>query len=292
MKPFVKEHKITSAESESFKQYLMEISKMPLLSIEEELEYAMRAKDGDEVAFRILIESNLRFVVSVAKQSVDRFNKLEDLINEGNLGLIKAGRRYDPTRGFKFISYAVWWIRQKINEYKNENSRLIRLPGNKISQVNKLKTAMNTLEQNLDREPSTIEIAEYMEIDANIVNHILELQKSNVNSLDKPMDEDGYSLLEVIPINDNSNTDNKLNTNDKNQLVKNLLGSLKPREELIIRLCYGLGEHKEMTLNDIGDMVGVSREAIRQIRDKTLKKLKVAITNSDIDFVDILQVGK
>jgi RNA polymerase primary sigma factor len=289
MRPFVKELKITSANTDSFKQYLSDVSKLPLLNEQEEVEYATRAKEGDEDALRILIESNLRFVVSVAKQSVDKYTTLEDLVNEGNEGLIIAAQRFDPTKGFKFISYAVWWIRQRINEYKNEHARMIRLPGNKLTQVNKVKKAYEDLEQDFCREPSPVEIADHLDMPVDEVNRISFIQGNNINSLDKPIDDDGFSLLDMIPNIQDGKSDEILRQEDRNLMIEALLGKLKERDKLIIKLCYGLSEHKPLTLQEIGDMVGISREMVRQIRDKSLIRLKNIIQKKNLNLSDIFK---
>lgn len=292
MKPFTKEFKITFNDGDSFKQYLSDINKIPILHENEEYEYALKAREGDENALRILVESNLRFVVSVAKQQVDRYCCLEDLVNEGNIGLMIAAKKYDPSRGFKFISYAVWWIRQRINEYKNENSRFIRLPNNKITQINKVKTAKGTLEQKLNREPSISEVSDFLNVKDEEVIDMFELDTTYVNSLDRTIvdENDGHCLIDIIPSKD-SEDETLLEKEDRAKLISDLLGSLKPREELIIRLCFGLGEHKPLTLQDVGEIVGISREAVRQIRDKSINRLKRTVRKSKIDISEVLKIG-
>ena len=271
----------------AYRQYLADIAKIPLLSEPEEFEYAMKAKNGDADALRILIECNLRFVVSVAKQSVDRVSKLPDLINEGNLGLIIAAEKYDPTRGFKFISFAVWYIRQRINQYKAEHSNMIRLPGNKLALISKVKGATTILEQMLDRQPSAAEIAEYMDVeDVSVISNIIDISLGCIYSLDKPIDED-FTLLDVIPMNNGTLTDHTLTMTDRAFILKKLLSKLKPKHEIIIRLYYGLSDHKPLTLEEIGEMLGITREAVRQIRDKSIVKLKELIDESPIDFNDL-----
>lgn len=287
MKPFVVELRRRDSDVTSFKQYLLDISKIPLLTEHEEFEYAMMAKNGDVDALRILIECNLRFVVSVAKQSVDRFTKIEDLVNEGNLGLITAASKYDPTRGFKFISYAVWHIRQRINQYKNDHSNMIRLPGNKLALMAKIKSAITILEQVLDRQPTVTEIADYMGVDdISIISEIINISLGCVYSFDKPIDDD-FTLLDVTPMDNIESTDSTLTMSDRSLVLKKLLSKLKPKNEIIIRLYYGLGEHKPLTLEDIGDMLGITREAVRQIRDKSILKLKELVDESPIDFNDL-----
>lgn len=290
MKPHFKDLRITVDRTDSFKQYLHDISKLPILTEEEEFELAVRAREGDDFSLRLLVECNLRFVVSVAKQHVDRYNKLEDLVNEGNMGLIKAAQKFDPSRGFKLISYAVWWIRQSINEYKNEYSRIIRLPGNKLSLVNKVRSSMDRLEQKLGRPASPYEIAEELGEDIILINQIIELEVSGYASLDKQLDDDGSSLLDLIPSDNCKSNDNVLLTSDKDFILKELLSTLKPRDEMILRLCFGFGEYKPLTLEEVGEIVGVSREAIRQIRDKSLVKLRKTIKDSTLDFSDIFKV--
>lgn len=291
MKPFFKEQRLTSG-SMTFKQYLLEISRIPILNEHEEFEYAIKANKGDMDAFRILVESNLRFVVSVAKQAFDRSSNLEDLVNEGNIGLMIAIQKYEPTRGLKIISYAVWWIRQKINEYKNQNSRTIRLPGNKIAQINKVKGVINILEQEYNRQPTNIEISEFMDIEIGEINDIINLELSSINSFDKPIDEDGGSLLDIIPSKDNSFSDSILLMDDKEFIIGELLAKLDDRARRIIELSYGFSENKAMTLQEIGEMLGISREGVRLIRDKSLSKLKRIMDKSSMDFSDILTVGR
>jgi RNA polymerase primary sigma factor len=287
MRTFSIELRRNGSDASSFKQYLTDIAKIPLLSEPEEFEYAVKAKNGDADALRILIECNLRFVVSVAKQSVDRVTKLEDLVNEGNLGLIIAAGKYDPTKGFKFISYAVWHIRQRINQFKAEHSNMIRLPGNKLALMSKVRSATATLEQVLDRQPSANEIAEYMGVDdVKIISQTINLSLGCVYSLDKQIDDD-FTLLDVLPMNNISACDSTLTMTDRSFMLKRLLSKLKPRHEIIIRLYYGLSDHKPLTLEEIGNMLDITREAVRQIRDKSIIKLKELIDESPIDFNDL-----
>lgn len=289
MKPFIKGDKLTVG-CMSFKQYLSEVAKIPLLSEHEEFEYAMKAKDGDEDAIRILIECNLRFVISVAKRYADTTVSVEDLINVGNIGLIMAVERYDPTKGFKLISYAVWWIRQQIVEYKNEHSRGIKLPSNKSIHINKYKDAYNALEQELERAPVIEEIAQFMDLPTRSVLSLIELDKGFMSSLDRPIDEDGGTMIDLVP-SEAPHSDGTIQLSDRKKILDNLLKTLKPKEETIIRLSFGLGEHKPMTLQEIGEMLGISREGVRQKKDRALWNLKRLIKNKKIDIKDIFKIG-
>lgn len=266
---------ITNRESQSLEKYLQEIGKVDLLTPEEEVELAKRIKQGDELALEKLTKANLRFVVSVAKQYQNQGLSLSDLINEGNLGLIKAAQRFDETRGFKFISYAVWWIRQSILQALAEQSRIVRLPLNKVGSLNKINRAFSELEQNYEREPSADELAEQLEISPEEVETTLAVASRHV-SVDAPFVEgEDNSLLDVLENDKTPETDQALEyTQSLSKEINRSLGSLTERQCDVIKLYYGIGLKHPMSLEDIGDKFGLTRERVRQIKDKAINKLR------------------
>ena len=266
---------ITNRESQSLEKYLQEIGKVDLLTPEEEVELAKRIKKGDEIALEKLTKANLRFVVSVAKQYQNQGLSLSDLINEGNLGLIKAAQRFDETRGFKFISYAVWWIRQSILQALAEQSRIVRLPLNKVGSLNKINRAFSELEQNYEREPSADELAEQLEISPEEVETTLAVASRHV-SVDAPFVEgEDNSLLDVLENDKTPNTDEELDyTQSLSKEINRSLSSLTERQCDVIKLYYGIGLKHPMSLEDIGDKFGLTRERVRQIKDKAINKLR------------------
>ncbi|WP_236980814.1 sigma-70 family RNA polymerase sigma factor [Membranihabitans maritimus] len=268
---------ITNRESQSLEKYLQEIGKVDLLTPEEEVDLAKRIKQGDQEALEKLTKANLRFVVSVAKQYQNQGLSLSDLINEGNLGLIKAAKRFDETRGFKFISYAVWWIRQSILQALAEQSRIVRLPLNKVGSLNKINRAFSELEQEFEREPSSEELAEQLEIQADEVEKTLGVAARHV-SMDAPfVDGEDNSLLDVLE-NDNINsTDKSLEYNESLQReIERSLNTLTERQCDVVKLYFGIGVEHPMSLEDIGDKFGLTRERVRQIKDKAINKLRSA----------------
>ncbi len=266
---------ITNRESQSLEKYLQEIGKVDLLTPEEEVELAKRIKKGDEIALEKLTKANLRFVVSVAKQYQNQGLSLSDLINEGNLGLIKAAQRFDETRGFKFISYAVWWIRQSILQALAEQSRIVRLPLNKVGSLNKINRAFSELEQNYEREPSADELAEQLEISPEEVETTLAVASRHV-SVDAPFVEgEDNSLLDVLENDKTPGTDEELDyTQSLSKEINRSLSSLTERQCDVIKLYYGIGLKHPMSLEDIGDKFGLTRERVRQIKDKAINKLR------------------
>ncbi len=266
---------ITNRESQSLEKYLQEIGKVDLLTPEEEVELAKRIKQGDEEALEMLTKANLRFVVSVAKQYQNQGLSLSDLINEGNLGLIKAAQRFDETRGFKFISYAVWWIRQSILQALAEQSRIVRLPLNKVGSLNKINRAFSKLEQEFEREPSADELASLLEITTNEVETTLSVAARHV-SVDAPfIDGEDNSLLDVLENNDSDGTDTNLTHKDSlSREISRSLGTLTPRQADVVRLYFGIGEEHPLSLEDIGERFGLTRERVRQIKDKAISKLR------------------
>lgn len=266
---------ITNRDSQSLEKYLQEIGKVELISADEEVELAIKIKEGDQRALEKLTKANLRFVVSVAKQYQNQGLSLSDLINEGNLGLIKAAERFDETRGFKFISYAVWWIRQSILQALAEQSRIVRLPLNKVGSLNKINKALSKLEQEFEREPTASEIADVVELTKQEVESTLSSSARHM-SVDAPFkDGESSSLLDVLHNTKIGSTDKMLAY--KESLTKDVarsLNSLTDRQKEVIQLYFGVGVAHSMSLEDIGVRFGLTRERVRQIKDKSLKILK------------------
>jgi len=261
---------------QSLERYLQEISEVPLLAPYQEIELAKRIKRGDEDALERLTKANLRFVVSVAKQYQNQGLSLGDLINEGNLGLIKAASRFDETRGFKFISYAVWWIRQSILQALAEQSRVVRLPLNRVGALNKIGKALSTLEQEFEREPSAFEIADKVEMTAFEVTDTLKISGKHV-SLDAPFNQDEESrLLDVLENEELPSPDNILMNESLKIEVERALETLTEREAEVIKLYFGLGREHPLTLEEIGEMFKLTRERVRQIKEKAIKRLRHA----------------
>ncbi|HEX2395698.1 MAG TPA: RNA polymerase sigma factor RpoD/SigA [Bacteroidales bacterium] len=264
---------ITNRNSDSLEKYLHDIGKEELITPEEEVELAKRIKMGDQEALEKLTKANLRFVVSVAKQYQHQGLSLPDLINEGNLGLIKAAKKFDETKGFKFISYAVWWIRQCILQALAEQSRIVRLPLNKIGALNKINRAFSQLEQTHEREPSPEEVAAILELPEGKVAGTLELSGRHL-SVDAPFqDGEENSLLDVLPSHDTPTTDNKLIEESLAKEIERTLSTLPDKESSVIRAFYGIGT-KPMSLEEIGATIGISRERTRQIKEKAIKHLR------------------
>lgn len=264
---------ITNRESASLDKYLQEIGKEELITVEEEVELAQRIKKGDQAALEKLTKANLRFVVSVAKQYQNQGLSLPDLINEGNLGLIKAGQKFDETRGFKFISYAVWWIRQSIMQAVAEQSRIIRLPLNQVGSLNKMRRALAEFEQKHERKPSPEELAETLELPVEKVAETLRASGRHV-SVDAPfVDGEDNSLLDVLVNNDSPNADRALMVESLGQEIHRALATLTERESEIITQLFGIGG-QEMTLEEIAERFGLTRERVRQIKEKAIRRLR------------------
>ncbi len=266
---------ITNRESQSLEKYLQEIGKVDLLTPEEEVDLAKKIKEGDQESLERLTKANLRFVVSVAKQYQNQGLSLSDLINEGNLGLIKAAQRFDETRGFKFISYAVWWIRQSILQALAEQSRIVRLPLNKVGSLNKINRAFSELEQEFEREPSSSELAELLEITSDEVETTLGVAARHV-SMDAPfVDGEDNSLLDVLENNKTPGTDASLSHGQSLRTeIERSLGTLTERQCDVIKLYFGIGVEHPISLEDIGERFGLTRERVRQIKDKAINKLR------------------
>ena len=266
---------ITNRESQSLEKYLQEIGKVDLLTPEEEVSLAQAIKRGDQGALENLTKANLRFVVSVAKQYQNQGLSLSDLINEGNLGLIKAAQRFDETRGFKFISYAVWWIRQSILQALAEQSRIVRLPLNKVGSLNKINKAFSELEQEYEREPSSEELAEMLNIPTTEVETTLSVAARHV-SMDAPFVEgEDNSLLDVLDDKKAVTTDRYLEYGEGlSTEIERSLGTLTDRQADVVKLYYGIGVPHPLSLEDIGEKFGLTRERVRQIKDKAINKLR------------------
>ncbi|MGQ8336897.1 sigma-70 family RNA polymerase sigma factor [Sunxiuqinia sp. A32] len=265
---------VTNRETLSLDKYLHEIGKVDLLSADKEVELAKRIKKGDREALEELIKANLRFVVSVSKQYQNQGLSLPDLINEGNLGLIKAAQRFDETRGFKFISYAVWWIRQSILQALAEQARIVRLPLNKIGSINKINRTFSQLEQEYQREPTPEEVAKILETTTEMVEDSMKVSSHHV-SMDAPLkDEDGNSLYDVLLNDESPSPDNGLIDSSLRKEIERTLSTLGERESEIIKYYFGLNGYRQHTLEEIGDVFGLTRERVRQIKEKSIKKLK------------------
>lgn len=266
---------ITNRESQSLEKYLQEIGKVDLLTPEEEVDLARRIKQGDQIALERLTKANLRFVVSVAKQYQNQGLSLSDLINEGNLGLIKAAQRFDETRGFKFISYAVWWIRQSILQALAEQSRIVRLPLNKVGSLNKINKAFSELEQHYEREPSSEELADLLELPTEEIETTMGVAARHV-SMDAPFVEgEDNSLLDVLENNSMPDTDSHLEyTESLRAEIERSLSTLTDRQSDVVKLFFGIGVEHPLSLEDIGDKFGLTRERVRQIKDKAINKLR------------------
>ena len=265
---------VTNRETLSLDKYLHEIGKVELVTAEEEVELAKRIKKGDKGALEILIKSNLRFVVSVAKQYQNQGLSLPDLINEGNLGLIKAAQRYDETRGFKFISYAVWWIRQSILQALAEQARIVRLPLNKIGSITRINKTFSRLEQEYQREPTPDEVAFLLETSSDVVEDALKVSSHHV-SMDAPIyDEEGNSMYDIMLNEDALSPDKGLMKVSLCKEIERSLSTLGEREADVIRYYFGLSGHRQHTLEEIGMEFGLTRERVRQIKEKTIKKMR------------------
>ncbi|MFQ5797527.1 MAG: RNA polymerase sigma factor RpoD/SigA [Bacteroidota bacterium] len=266
----------TNRESQSLDKYLQEIGKVELLTPEEEIELARRIKKGDQKCLEKLTKANLRFVVSVAKQYQNQGLSLGDLINEGNLGLIKAAKRFDETRGFKFISYAVWWIRQSILQALAEQSRIVRLPLNRVGALNKIGKKFSQLEQEFEREPSASELAEELDMSLFEVADTLKISGRHL-SMDAPFAQgEDNRLLDVIQDERQPAPDNELMKESLSKEVERALGTLTDREAEVIRLYFGLGREHSLTLEEIGERFKLTRERVRQIKEKAIRRLRHA----------------
>ncbi len=272
----------TNRESQSLDKYLQEIGKVDLLTPEQEIELAIEIKKGNQTALELLTKANLRFVVSVAKQYQNQGLSLGDLINEGNLGLIKAAKRFDETRGFKFISYAVWWIRQSILQALAEQSRIVRLPLNRVGALNKIGKAYSNLEQEFEREPSASELANELEMDISEVSDTLKISGRHV-SVDAPFAQgDNNSLLDVIENEHQPEPDNTLMNESLKSEIDRALSTLSEREAEVIKLYFGLKKEHSLTLEEIGERFNLTRERVRQIKEKAIRRLRHASRSKNL----------
>ena len=269
-------HSITNRDIKSLDKYLQDICSEELLTPEQEVQLAQRIKQGDQAALERLTKANLRFVVSVAKQYQNQGLSLPDLINEGNVGLIKAAKRFDATRGFKFISYAVWWIRQSILQAIAENSRIVRLPSNQLGALNKLKKEISKLEQQLERPPSEEELAELLDIPEDKIKAIMGISGRHV-SIDAPLasDED-VNFVDVLPNEDTPPTDSKLMQESLSQEIERSLSTLTEYEREVIKMYFGIGLPHPLSLDEIAMKFNLTRERVRQIKEKGIKRLKTS----------------
>lgn len=264
---------ITNRESASLDKYLQEIGRKALITVDEEVELAQKIKQGDQAALDKLVSANLRFVVSVAKQYQNQGLSLPDLIDEGNLGLIKAAQKFDETRGFKFISYAVWWIRQSILQALAEQSRIVRLPLNQVGSLNKIGKALQRFEQENERRPSPAELAEQLDVPVEKIADTMKVSGRHV-SVDAPfVDGEDNSLLDVLPNEDSPMADSSLTQESLSKEVNRALEQLNPRERDILKMFFGIG-CQEMTLEEIGAKFDLTRERVRQIKEKAIRRLK------------------
>jgi RNA polymerase primary sigma factor len=265
---------ITNRESQSLEKYLQEIGREDLITAEEEVKLARKIKKGDQRALDKLTRANLRFVVSVAKQYQNQGLSLPDLINEGNLGLIKAAKRFDETRGFKFISYAVWWIRQSILQALAEQSRIVRLPLNQVGSINKINKAFSKLEQEYEREPAAHELADVLEVSTDKVSDTMKVAGRHV-SMDAPFaNGEDNSLLDVLVNNDSPRADNLLITESLQHEIDRSLSTLSDREREVVKLFFGIGMNHGLTLEEIGAEFDLTRERVRQIKEKAIRRLR------------------
>jgi RNA polymerase primary sigma factor len=265
---------ITLRESPSLEKYLQDISKVPMISAEEEVRLADLIRKGDQSALEQLTKANLRFVVSVAKQYQHQGLSLSDLINEGNLGLIRAAKRFDETKGFRFISYAVWWIRQSILQALADQSRIVRVPLNRVGVRNKIARAAQHLEQDFEREPTAEEISEYLEIDLEEVSSTINLANRHV-SIDSPVGEDGEgTMIDVMENKEADAADHEIQHESMHYEIELALRSLPEKQQKVIRCLYGIGMDRPMGMEDIGVECNLTRERVRQIRDKALDALR------------------
>ena len=269
-------HSITNRDIKSLDKYLQDICSEELLTPEQEVQLAQRIKQGDQAALERLTKANLRFVVSVAKQYQNQGLSLPDLINEGNVGLIKAAKRFDETRGFKFISYAVWWIRQSILQAIAENSRIVRLPSNQLGALNKLKKEISKLEQQLERPPSEEELAELLDIPEDKIKAIMGISGRHM-SIDAPLasDED-VNFVDVLPNEDTPPTDSKLMQESLSQEIERSLSTLTEYEREVIKMYFGIGLPHPLSLDEIAMKFNLTRERVRQIKEKGIKRLKTS----------------
>ncbi len=270
---------ITNRESKSLDRYLQDVTKLSMITAEEEVELAGRIRDGDQRALDKMVSANLRFVISVAKQYQNQGLKLSDLINEGNLGLIKAAKRFDETKGFKFISYAVWWIRQSILKALAEQSRIVRLPLNRINDINKVKKAYSSLEQNYQRPPSELELSEELQLSTSSVKQSLRHNARHI-SMDAPLkNEETSSMYDLMHNKESTAPDKNLMNDSLQKEVNRALNKLSDKESNILRLYFGIGSFEAKSLIEIGEIFDLTRERVRQIKERAVRRLRYSSKN-------------
>lgn len=270
---------VTNRDTRSLEKYFQEISKIDLITADEEVELAQRIKKGDKRALDKLVKANLRFVVSVAKQYQNQGLKLSDLINEGNLGLVKAAKRFDETRGFKFISYAVWWIRQAILQALAEQSRIVRLPLNKIGSISKINKAYARLEQQQEREPNYEEIAKELDMSITDVENCMKSSGRSI-SMDAPLKEnDDFSLYNVLEAKESVRPDAQMMNQSLKHEINRALSSLTHKESMVLQMYYGINRKTSSSLSEIGETINLSRERVRQVKQKALRRLQMQSRN-------------
>lgn len=270
---------VTNRDTRSLEKYFQEISKIDLITADEEVELAQRIKKGDKRALDKLVKANLRFVVSVAKQYQNQGLKLSDLINEGNLGLVKAAKRFDETRGFKFISYAVWWIRQAILQALAEQSRIVRLPLNKIGSISKINKAYARLEQQQEREPNYEEIAKELDMSITDVENCMKSSGRSI-SMDAPLKEqDDFSLYNVLEAKESVKPDAQMMNQSLKHEINRALNSLTHKESIVLQMYYGINRKTSSSLSEIGETINLSRERVRQVKQKALRRLQMQSRN-------------
>lgn len=277
---------ITNREQGSLDKYLADIAKEPMITPDEEVELAQKIKEGDQIALDRLVRANLRFVVSVAKQYQNQGLSLADLINEGNVGLIKAAQRFDETKGFKFISYAVWWIRQAILQAVAEQSRMVRLPLNQVGLLSKVKKTASYLEQLYQRKPTIKEIADELDMDVEKIENILKINAKEV-SMDAPISsDDDMTFIDTVVPDNNEDADSIIVSETESAAIKRSLSTLNEKERQIIIYYFGLDSSQSYTLEEIGYMMDMTRERVRQVKDKALKKLRTRSKKSLLSFYE------
>lgn len=273
MKSLTIKNQITNRDTDSVDKYLKDITRYKLIDAEEEINLARRIKNGDKLALSKLINSNLRFVISVAKQYQNNGLEFEDLISEGNLGLIKAAEKFDETKGYKFISYAVWWIRQSILKAISDQSRVVYLPLNKVNLITKVNKASIELEKELKREPTIDDIAKYLEMDKNDVENCLEYSNRHL-SMDRPINEEGDSIYDIFENKQSEKPDAKMTEESISYNIKKVLSTLPDRESFILEKNLGLNGEPPLSLEDISEIMGLTKERIRQLKQKSIEKIK------------------
>lgn len=278
--------KITSRDSKAFNQYLRDINKIPLLSDDEEFEVATLASQGNQEAINKLVECNLKFVITIAKMYVSSNVSLGDLVNEGNIGLVEAAKRFDPTRGFKFISYAVWWIRQAITDYKSVSGTTVKLPTKRYTDIGKIRRVADALEQQLGRTPSIYEIADSMQLstDTSKIEFLMGLSDNMTNSIDTSMTEDGFTLKDIL-VGDTFPKTDHLTDNINDILVNRFMGVLTDREQTIVKMFYGIDRDYPKCLIGISEEIGLTKERVRQIKNQAVEKLAKHVKDGKLEYL-------